>query len=82
MKETINHYQAINNYNIANTLDEIYLNNPGYSREIHHIVENAGYNCANLVKVWACIVTPYSPNLNPIERLWKVMNEYARNNRY
>ena len=25
---------------------------------------------------------PYSPNLNPIERLWKVMNEYARNNEY
>jgi transposase len=23
---------------------------------------------------------PYSPNLNPIERLWKVMNEHARNN--
>lgn len=25
---------------------------------------------------------PYSPNLNPIERLWKVMNEKVRNNRY
>lgn len=25
---------------------------------------------------------PYSPNLNPIERLWKVMNEQARNNQY
>ncbi len=25
---------------------------------------------------------PYSPNLNPIERLWKVMNEHARNNQY
>ncbi|MEB3703013.1 IS630 family transposase domain protein [Candidatus Bealeia paramacronuclearis] len=24
---------------------------------------------------------PYSPNLNPIERLWKVMNECVRNNR-
>jgi transposase len=24
---------------------------------------------------------PYSPNLNPIERLWKVMNERVRNNR-
>ena len=23
---------------------------------------------------------PYSPNLNPIERLWKVMNEEVRNN--
>lgn len=25
---------------------------------------------------------PYSPNLNPIERLWKVMNKHARNNQY
>jgi transposase len=25
---------------------------------------------------------PYSPNLNPIERLWKVMNEQVRNNRF
>jgi transposase len=24
----------------------------------------------------------YSPNLNPIERLWKVLNEYIRNNVY
>jgi transposase len=22
------------------------------------------------------------PNLNPIERLWKVMNEHVRNNKY
>lgn len=26
------------------------------------------------------ILPPYSPNLNPIERLWKVMNELSRNN--
>lgn len=25
---------------------------------------------------------PYIPNLNPTERLWKVMNETVRNNRY
>lgn len=24
----------------------------------------------------------YSPNLNPSERLWKVMNEHVRNNRF
>lgn len=24
----------------------------------------------------------YSPNLNPIERLWKIINEKVRNNRY
>ena len=26
------------------------------------------------------ILPPYSPNLNPIERVWKVMNEHVRNN--
>lgn len=27
------------------------------------------------------ILPPYSPNLNPIERAWKVMNEHVRNNK-
>jgi len=26
------------------------------------------------------ILPPYSPNLNPIEKVWKVMNEHVRNN--
>ncbi|WP_350305387.1 transposase [Photorhabdus viridis] len=53
------------------------------------IVDGAGYNKAHLVKEWAYVsnielhyLPPYSPNLNPIERLWKVMNEHVRNNRY
>lgn len=31
-------------------------------------------------KIEMHILPPYSPNLNPIERLWKVMNELCRNN--
>ncbi|PVZ77706.1 hypothetical protein C9426_35560 [Serratia sp. S1B] len=36
---------------------------------------------------WSCNIQlhylpPYSPNLNPIEQLWKLMHECARNNRY
>ncbi len=31
-------------------------------------------------KIVMHILPPYSPNLNPIERLWKVMNEASRNN--
>jgi transposase len=27
-------------------------------------------------------LAPYSHNLNPIERLWKVMNKHARNSQY
>lgn len=32
-------------------------------------------------KIEMHILPPYSPNLNPIERVWKVMNEHARNNK-
>jgi len=28
------------------------------------------------------LLPPYSPNLNPIERLWKMMNKHARNSQY
>ena len=33
-------------------------------------------------KIKIHILPPYSPNLNPIERLWKLMNEHVRNNIY
>lgn len=33
-------------------------------------------------KAWLYMIDLVNPNLNPIERLWKVMNEYARNNQY
>jgi transposase len=33
-------------------------------------------------KIQLHILPPYSPNLNPIERVWKVMNEHARNNKF
>ena len=31
-------------------------------------------------KIKMHILPPYSPNLNPIERVWKIANEYVRNN--
>jgi transposase len=31
-------------------------------------------------KIRMHILPPYSPNLNPIERVWKIANEYVRNN--
>ena len=33
-------------------------------------------------KITLHFLPPYSPNLNPIERLWKLMNENVINNRY
>jgi len=51
--------------------------------------DGAGYHRSQLVidkakefGITLHYLPPYSPNLNPIERLWKVMNEYARNDRY
>ena len=57
------------------------------SPNIHIILDQSGYHRSQLVKDEALkrnivlhYLPPYSPNLNPIERLWKVMNENVRNN--
>ncbi|SBT15542.1 hypothetical protein VCE7224_04341 [Vibrio celticus] len=57
--------------------------------KLHLILDGAGYHRSELVRDAAFVLNielhylpPYSPNLNPIERLWKVMNEYSRNNVY
>lgn len=56
---------------------------------IYLILDQAGYNCCDEVVNAAAKLNiklfhlpPYSPNLNSIERLWKVMNEHARNNKF
>lgn len=61
----------------------------GSNKRIHLILDGTGYHRAKLVKGKADELTiklhflpPYSPNLNPIERLWKVVNEHVRNNKY
>ena len=57
--------------------------------KLHIILDQAGYHRSEELAKYAeanhiqlHFLPPYSPNLNPIERLWKVMNEEARNNRY
>jgi len=59
------------------------------SKTIHLILDGAGYHKAKTVSQEAekldielHFLPPYSPNLNPIERLWKVMNEKVRNNKF
>lgn len=56
---------------------------------INLILDQAGYHRSEIVQSEAVrlniklyYLPPYSPNLNPIERLWKVMNENTRNNRF
>jgi len=59
------------------------------AKKIHLIMDQAGYHKAHKVHELAeklnikiHFLPPHSPNLNPIERLWKVMNKMARNNRF
>lgn len=56
---------------------------------IHMILDNAGYhrskeiiNYAKLLSIELHYLPPYSPNLNPIERLWKIMHEKVSYNKY
>jgi hypothetical protein len=34
------------------------------------------------IRYYTALSSSTQPHLNPIERLWKVMNEYARNSQY
>lgn len=58
-------------------------------KTIHLIWDNAGYHkneeLRSFIKTTNIVLhylPPYSPNLNPIERLWKVMHEQVTYNRY
>ena len=78
--------KTINSGSVINFLDKIkeqYLD----KKVIHLILDQAGYNIAFELREHASklgihlhYLPPYSPNLNSIERLWKVMNEEIRNN--
>lgn len=84
----IREYDTINGLNICKffiAIREVYP----VKEKVKVILDGAGYHRSELVKEWAYVMNidlhylpPYSPNLNPIERLWKVMNEEVRNNRY
>jgi transposase len=56
---------------------------------IHVIWDNAGYHRDRSIQKFAAglaiklhYLPPYSPNLNPIERLWKILHEYVTYNKY
>ena len=57
--------------------------------KIHLIWDNAGYHKSKKVNalgkrlnITIHYLPPYSPNLNPIERLWKIMHEEVTYNQY
>lgn len=57
--------------------------------KIYLICDNAGYHKSKKVKEYLknskielVFLPPYSPNLNPIERLWRFMHSVVTNNKY
>jgi transposase len=59
------------------------------AKTIHIIWDNAGYHKSQAIRDFVSttniklhFLPAYSPNLNPIERLWKVMHENITYNRY
>lgn len=84
----IREYDTIDSLNICRFFIAVRETYP-ITQKVHIILDGAGYHRAELVLDWAVVMNielhylpPYSPNLNPIERLWKVMNDMVRNNRY
>lgn len=83
---TVVDYEMINAENIGHFFERL---RDKYSTKgmLHIILDQAGYHRSKDLKKKAKSLNiklhylpPYSPNLNPIERLWKVMNEHVRNN--
>ncbi|MCP4121136.1 MAG: IS630 family transposase [Bacteroidetes bacterium] len=84
----VSDYESINSENIVRFFCQLRESYP-LTHKLHIILDGAGYHRSDLVKDAAFVLNielhylpPYSPNLNPIERLWKVMNEKSRNNVY
>lgn len=81
-------YQTINGLSIIEFFKKVRFTYVSMA-VIHMVLDGAGYHrskevveAAEKLGIKLHYLPPYSPNLNPIERLWKVMNEHARNNEY
>lgn len=84
----IHDYETVNSESIVRFFCQIRERHP-LDHKLHIILDGAGDHRSDLVRDAAFVLNielhylpPYSPNLNPIERLWKVMNEHSRNNVY
>jgi transposase len=87
-KPIIGSYTTVDHESIVDFLKQI-RKYSGIKGTIHLILDQASYhrsievvNAASKLNIKLFYLPPYSPNLNSIERLWKVMNEYARNNKF
>ncbi|WP_341754433.1 IS630 family transposase [Candidatus Tisiphia endosymbiont of Dioctria rufipes] len=78
----------VNGDYIINFLQKLEAENPN-KEKIYLICDNAGYHKSKKVKEYLVnskielvFLPPYSPNLNPIERLWKLMHRIVTNNKF
>ena len=81
-------YDTINSESIVQHL-RLIRDSHGEKGTIYFILDQAPYHRAEVVSreaeklnIILKFLPTYSPNMNPIERLWKVMNEQVRNNRF
>ena len=88
MKVTIGAYETIDSVAMEEHFKKLRKKYPK-APKIHLILDQGPYNTSAETKKAAKrhdivlhYLPPYSPNLNPSERLWKVMNEHTRNNRF
>ena len=86
MKVISDFVPTVNSDEIVKFFEKIKSNYP-HAAKIHVILDQAGYHRSENTRLKATelgielhFLPPYSPNLNPIERLWKLMNERVRDN--
>jgi transposase len=86
MKIMRDDYDTINADSVILFLQSVKASYPA-AAQIHIILDQSGYHRSVDLREYAekngiklNFLPPYSPNLNPIERLWKVMNETVRDN--
>lgn len=81
-------FETINKNSVCEILRKIRKKNPN-EEKIYFVLDGAAYNrskkvknLAKKLKIKILYLPPYSPNLNPIERLWKFMKKKVTANRY
>lgn len=88
MQVTISDYETIDSLAMSKHFEALRQKYP-IAPKIHLILDQGPYNKSQETKEAAKkygivlhYLPAYSPNLNAIERLWKVMNEHVRNNQF
>lgn len=88
MTLTTQSYDTIDSKALAQHFEQLSLQYP-LAPKIHLILDRGSYNTSKETKEIAekyniklHYLPAYSPNLNPIERVWKIMNEHVRNNKF